>query len=103
MPSIPAPCISLNRAQQWAWITHMIHRHLNHENYTLAAIDSVIGHGKGRDWLELRRAARTDRSIMEGVLRIAIAHAEDPYDAERYLLWKQFADRHLNRAASEAP
>ena len=35
----------------------MQHRHLTHEQYTLAAIDDIIARGKRRDWAELRQAA----------------------------------------------
>jgi len=35
----------------------MLHRHLNHQTFTLAAIDDVIDRGDKADWLELRRAA----------------------------------------------
>ncbi|MEI2691809.1 MAG: hypothetical protein V9H69_19750 [Anaerolineae bacterium] len=30
----------------------MQHRHLTHEQYTLAAIDDIIARGKRRDWAE---------------------------------------------------
>ena len=60
----------------------MFHRHLNHQNYTLAAIDDVIGRGKRKDWADLRRAA-LDRTVMEKVLRVCEAHVDDPY-AQRY-------------------
>jgi len=32
----------------------MKHRHLNHELFTLAAIDDIIINGKKKDWAELR-------------------------------------------------
>jgi hypothetical protein len=35
----------------------MIHRHLNHQELSLAAIDDVIGRGKRKDWEDLRLAA----------------------------------------------
>jgi len=38
----------------------MLHRHLNHEHFTLAGIDDVILRGRWRDWAELRRAALVD-------------------------------------------
>jgi hypothetical protein len=43
----------------------MEHRHLNHHEYTLAAIDDIIGPGKRQDWATLRAAALDDRVIME--------------------------------------
>lgn len=72
----------------------MLHRHLNHEQYTLAAIDDVIERGKRKDWAELRRAALEDRAVMEKVLRVCKAHISDPY-AQRYHFWKHYAERHL--------
>jgi hypothetical protein len=72
----------------------MEHRHLTHQNFTLAAIDDVIARGKRRDWAELRRAALDNRTIMEKVLRVCLPHIHDPY-AQRYHFWKQYAQRHL--------
>ncbi len=72
----------------------MLHRHLNHQTYTLAAIDDVIARGKRCDWAELRREALRDRLVIEKVLRVCEAHVSDPY-AQRYHFWKQYAERHL--------
>jgi len=74
--------------------TSMIHRHLNHQQYTLAAIDDVIARGKRQDWAELRHALLHERPILEKVLRICLSHADDPY-AQRYHFWKLYAERHL--------
>jgi hypothetical protein len=73
----------------------MLHRHLNTEEYTLAAVDDVIDRGKPEDWTDLRSAALNDRTIMEKILRVAVAHADDPYSGELYPLWRQFAETHL--------
>ncbi len=72
----------------------MLHRHLNHQNLTLAAIDDVIGRGRRHDWAQLRQAALADRGILEKVLRICQARVADPY-AQRYHFWKHYAERHL--------
>lgn len=72
----------------------MLHRHLNHQDFTLAAIDDVIDRGRRQDWAELRRAALADRVVMEKVCRVCAAHVQDPY-AQRYHFWKRYADRHL--------
>jgi hypothetical protein len=72
----------------------MLHRHLNHEQFTLAAIDDVIGRGKRGDWAELRRAALGDRRWLEKMLRVCRAHVEDPF-AQRYHFWKHYAERNL--------
>lgn len=75
----------------------MLHRHLNHRQYTLAALDDVIDRGKRKDWAELRSVALKDRDVMEKILRVALAHAQDPY-AQRYHFWRQYAEQHLNAA-----
>jgi len=72
----------------------MLHRHLTHQQFTLAAIDDVIARGKRQDWAELRRAALADRALLEKVLRVCQAHVADPY-AQRYHFWKQHAERYL--------
>ena len=72
----------------------MLHRHLNHQDFTLAAIDDVIDRGRRQDWAELRRAALADRDVMEKVRRVCDAHVQNPY-AQRYHFWKSYADRHL--------
>jgi hypothetical protein len=75
----------------------LLHRHLNHQGYTLAALDDLIGRGKREDWAAMRSAALQDRTIMEKILRVALAHAQDRY-AQRYHFWRRYAERHLNVA-----
>ena len=75
----------------------MLHRHLNHEGYTLAAIDDVIERGKRDDWAEMRAAALKDRALMEKILRIADARGRDAY-AQRHHFWRQYAEKHLRAA-----
>jgi len=75
----------------------VLHRHLNHGQYTLAALDDVIERGKRADWARLRSAALEDSAIMKKVLRVARAHAQDPY-AQRYHFWRRYAEQHLNAA-----
>ena len=72
----------------------MLHRHLNHHGFTLAAIDDLIGRGTRQDWAELRRAALRDRLLLEKVRRVCAAHVHDPY-AQRYHFWRHYADRYL--------
>lgn len=72
----------------------MQHRHLNHQQYTLAAIDDVIGRGKRQEWAALRKAALDARPVLEKVLHVCLAHVADPY-AQRYHFWKHYAERHL--------
>ncbi len=72
----------------------MRHRHLNHKEYTLAAVDDIIARGRREDWAELRSIALEDRALMEKILRIALVHAQDPY-AQRYQFWRQYAEQRL--------
>lgn len=73
----------------------MLHRHLNHSGYTLAAIDDVITRGRLDDWKQLRDAASMHAGIRERILQVSKPHLSDPY-AQRYHFWniyvrKQFA------------
>lgn len=75
----------------------MLHRHLSHRQYTSAALDDMIERGKREDWAELRSVALEDRAIMEKILRVALAHAQDPY-AQRFHFWRHYAEKHLTAA-----
>jgi hypothetical protein len=72
----------------------MLHRHLNHDRLTLAAIDDTIARGSWDDWAELRRAALADRQILEKIQRICRARVADPY-AQRHHFWMHYANAHL--------
>ena len=72
----------------------MLHRHLNHQRLTLAAVDDIIARGKRRDWSELRSHALADLTIMEKVQQICLTHVDDLY-AQRYHFWRHYAERHL--------
>lgn len=65
----------------------MRHRHLNHSEYTLAAIDSVIERGSAEDWRELREAARTRPELIAKIARVCEAQRNNPYSAELYVEW----------------
>jgi hypothetical protein len=60
----------------------------------LAAIDDVIERGKKDDWLELRRAALSDRLILDRIRKVCFAHIADPY-AQRYHFWMNYVEHHL--------
>lgn len=75
----------------------MRHRHLDHQRFTLAAIDDVISRGRWRDWSDLRRAALRDPSLLVKVERICRPRVSDPY-AQRYHFWLHYVEEH--RAAS---
>lgn len=72
----------------------MLHRHLNHQVLTLAAIDDVIDRGLRQDWAALRRAALQDSGILQKIAKVCAAHTDDPY-AQRYHFWMHYVDRHL--------
>ena len=67
----------------------MLHRHLNHQTFTLAAIDDVIDRGEKNDWFELRRAALSDPSVQDRIRKVCEAHVADPY-AQRYHFWMNY-------------
>lgn len=75
----------------------MHHRHLNHQRYTLAAIDDVISRGRWQDWAELRRAALSDRALLDKVERVCLPYVSNPY-AQRHHFWMHYAQEH--RAAA---
>jgi hypothetical protein len=72
----------------------MIHRHLNHEELSLAAIDDVIGRGKRKDWEELRLAVLASPVFLEKIRQVCRAHIADPR-AQRYHFWMHYAEAHL--------
>ncbi len=71
----------------------MIHRHLNHQGFTLAAIDDVILRGRWQDWADLRSAALSDASVLDKIRRICQPHAANPY-AQRHHFWLNYAHEH---------
>ena len=83
-----------NRKSVWL---AMLHRHLNHQRFTLAAIDDVISRGQWRDWAELRRAALSDRAVLDKVERVCRSYASDPY-AQRHHFWMHYAEKHCTAA-----
>lgn len=70
----------------------MVHRHLNHQQLTLAAIDDAISRGNRKDWAELREAVLADRTLLRKVLRVCRAHVADPR-AQRYHFWMHYAKK----------
>jgi hypothetical protein len=72
----------------------MIHRHLNHQGLTLAAIDDVISRGRREDWAELREAVLAEKALLKKVLKVCRAHVADPR-AQRYHFWMNYAEERL--------
>ncbi len=52
----------------------MHHRHLRTTEWTLDAIDSALERGDLPDWRELFAAAKADRKVAEGIIKIAEKH-----------------------------
>ena len=67
----------------------MWHRHLNHSDWTLAAVDDVIARGRLEDWKQLRDAAAERPEIRARILRVSAAYLTDPY-AQRYHFWNLY-------------
>jgi hypothetical protein len=72
----------------------VLHRHLDHEHFSVPAIDDVIARGRSKDWADLRRTALEDRAVSERIRRVCRAHLSDPY-AQRYHFWYQYAEAYL--------
>jgi len=75
----------------------MLHRHLNHQKLTLAAIDDVISRGRWRDWAELRRDLVSDSALLDKVERVCRPYLSDPY-AQRYHFWMHYVEEHRTSA-----
>lgn len=74
----------------------MQHRHLDHQRLTLAAIDDVIARGRWNDWVKLRQALLSERSVMDKVERVCREHIDDPY-AQRYHFWMNYIRKHRTK------
>ena len=71
----------------------MQHRHLNHQRFTLAAIDDVIRRGRWDDWAELRRAALEDRALLDKIEHVCAHCVVDPR-AQRHHFWMNYVKKH---------
>lgn len=69
------------------WV--MRHRHLNHSDYTLAAIDDVIARGNMDDWQDLRAALLRDPRLAEKILQVCRPYAGQRY-AQRHHFWERY-------------
>ena len=72
----------------------MLHRHLTHQNFSLAKIDDVISRGKCQGWAALCQAVLEDQTLREKILRVSRVHVSDPY-AQRYHFWEIYVERQL--------
>jgi hypothetical protein len=78
------------RKDRQAGKSAMRHRHLNHQDFTLAAIDDIIGRGQWPAWEALRSALLLQPGIREKVLRVCDVHLAD-LAAQRYRFWNHYA------------
>ena len=67
----------------------MRHRHLAHDDFTLAAIDDIISRGRLPEWSALRRALVANAAIRAKVLRIC--RARGPAAGQRFEFWRRYA------------
>ena len=70
----------------------MVHRHLNHQDFTLAAIDDVIARGKRADWTLLRDVVRRDPALREKIRHVCAGKLRDPY-VQRYYFWTHYVEK----------
>ena len=75
----------------------MLHRHLNHQRFTLVAIDDLISRGRWRDWADLRQAVLADPALLDKVERVCRPYAADPH-AQRHHFWMHYAEAHRTAA-----
>ena len=73
----------------------MDHRHLNHQRYTLAAIDDIISRGVWQDWADLRSEMLKDRKISDKITKVCRPYISDPY-AQRYHFWMNYVEERRN-------
>jgi hypothetical protein len=80
----------------------VIHRHLNHQELSLAAIDDVIARGKRRDSEDLRLAVLANPGFLGKIQQVCRARIADPH-AQRHHFWMSYAEAHVtdNVAALE--
>jgi len=71
----------------------MLHRHLNHQRFTLAAIDNLISRGNWLDWAQLRQAVLADSTLLDKVERVCRPHTSNPY-AQRHHFWMNYVKTH---------
>jgi hypothetical protein len=72
----------------------MLHRHLNHQQFTLAAIDDIIARGRRPDWEILRRALRADPSLAQRIRQVCQPRLDDAY-AQRYHFWNHYVEQRV--------
>ncbi len=56
-----------------AYLLAMQHRHLNHQEFSLAGVDYIIRRGGWRDWVTLRRVVHRDQAVLARIERLCSA------------------------------
>jgi hypothetical protein len=72
----------------------MLHRHLNHQQLTLAAIDDIIARGRRPDWESLRRAVLADPALTQRIKQVCQPHLHDAC-AQRYHFWNYYVEQRV--------
>jgi hypothetical protein len=78
------------RKDRKAASTGMRHRHLTHQDFTLAAIDDIISNGQRAAWEGLRLALLRDEGIRDKILRVCNAKVHEP-SSQRHHFWRYYA------------
>jgi len=73
----------------------MHHRHLNHQNFTLAAIDDIITHGKWQDRADLRQDLLKDSTLLNKVEKVCRPQLNNLY-AQRHYFWMHYVEKCRN-------
>jgi hypothetical protein len=68
----------------------MLHRHLHHQDFTLAAIDDAIANGPMGTWKRLRLAVLHVPGVREKIVRVCEARQGDR-TAQRHHFWGRYA------------
>lgn len=73
-------------------ITLMDHRHLQHNNLTLAVIDDIIERGNRVAWAELGSAVQNDPIVRTKTRRVTENRTKaDPLN-QRFAFWHHYVD-----------
>lgn len=70
----------------------MEHRHLTHNELTLAAIDDIIERGTRSAWAELGVAVENDPAVRRRILSIADTRIEADPSNQRFAFWKYYVE-----------
>ncbi len=72
----------------------MNHRHLNHQNLTLAAMDDIIERGGWQDWQQLRSQVIEHPQLLQKLIQLCSARSNE-FASQRHYFWLGYAKSHL--------